>query len=68
MPKQAALRVLGQRLGMSKQMRKGTEIPDFGVILVGTSPASGPWTLEVVTSQQTNCTGDGDVVLKGVSQ
>lgn len=68
MPNQVALRVLGQRLGMRRQVRKGPETPDFREVLVRAPLTSGPRTLELMASQQTNCPGDRDMVLKGVSQ
>lgn len=69
MPNQVALRVLGQRQRMRRQVRRGSEPPDFRVVLLRAPPASGLRTLELMASQQTNCTGDGDVVLlKGAGQ
>ena len=65
---EVALRVLRQRWGTRRQVRKAPETPDFRAVLVRTPPASGLRSLELMASQQTNCTGDGDVVLKGIGQ
>lgn len=68
MPNQVALRVPEQRWGLRRQVEKWPKPPDFKVVLLTAPPASGLRTCELMASQQTNHTGAGDVVLRGVGQ